>query len=175
MTLVMRCDEKDRLAGYLYGECSAAERAAVEAHLSRCAACASELDDLKAVRLQLAGWKAPDTDLGFRVTREPADRPRPGRGVFLHGRRPRRRYWCSARAPGWPISKSGYSNQGLTIRTGWGARRARARHAGGSPQLASQARTGGTVTARDSPPLNSACARSWRTARAPARRFPRAP
>ena len=71
MTLVMRCDEKDRLAGYLYGECSAAERAAVEAHLSRCAACASELDDLKAVRLQIAGWKAPDTDLGFRVTREP--------------------------------------------------------------------------------------------------------
>ena len=37
MTIVMRCDEKDRLVGYLYDECSAAERSAVEAHLSRCA------------------------------------------------------------------------------------------------------------------------------------------
>ncbi len=119
MTLVMRCNEKDRLAGYLYGECSAAERAAVEAHLSRCAACASELDDLKAVRLQLAGWKAPDTDLGFRVTREPAATdPQP---------------W-SSRVPAWAQAAAAvlvlgagaglanlqieYGRQGLSVRTG---------------------------------------------------------
>jgi hypothetical protein len=71
MTIVMRCEDKERLVGYLYDESSSAERQAVEAHLSRCAACAAELDGLRGVRVELASWRPPAIDLGYRVTREP--------------------------------------------------------------------------------------------------------
>lgn len=55
------------LAAYLYGECDAAERAAVEAHLAICTACAQELDSLGATRSALASWRPPDAELGFRI------------------------------------------------------------------------------------------------------------
>ena len=103
MTLVMRCDEKDRLVGYLYGECSAAERAAVEAHLSRCAVVCGRTRRFEGcARLHLAGWNAPDD--GPRLPRHARASgrrpPRPGRGAFLHGRRPQRRCWCSRAGAG---------------------------------------------------------------------------
>jgi anti-sigma factor RsiW len=55
------------LAAYLYGECDAAERAAVEAHLAVCVACSAELAALGATRSALASWAPPETELGFRV------------------------------------------------------------------------------------------------------------
>jgi hypothetical protein len=121
MTLVMRCDEKERLVGYLYDECSAAERAAVEAHLSRCARCAAEVADLRAVRVHLSGWKAPETDLGFRVTREPVVVP-PARARWVLP------VWAQAAAAVLVLAAGAglanleiqYGTGGVTVRTGWG-------------------------------------------------------
>lgn len=58
------------LAAYLYGECDIAERAAVEAHLAICDACASELASLGATRSALASWAPPEMELGFRIVSE---------------------------------------------------------------------------------------------------------
>jgi anti-sigma factor RsiW len=58
------------LASYLYRECDADERAAIEAHLAVCAACASELAALGATRSALASWAPPETELGFRIVSE---------------------------------------------------------------------------------------------------------
>jgi hypothetical protein len=121
MTLVMRCDEKDRLVGYLYDEGSAAERAAVAAHLARCAACSAELDDLRSVRGHLADWNAPAVDLGFRLTREPLVAASPRRSWTLPP-------WAQAAAAllvlatgaGLSNLQIQYGSGGLRVRTGWG-------------------------------------------------------
>jgi hypothetical protein len=120
MTIVMRCEEKERLVGYLYEECSAAERSAVEAHLARCSACAAELDDLKDARSHLAGWNAPSTDLGFRVTR---DRIAPAVRHRSWGLPP----WAQAAAAVLVLAAGAglanleieYGSRGVTLRTGW--------------------------------------------------------
>ena len=44
MTETIRCDDKDTLVAYLYGEIDADERREVERHLRTCAACAEETD-----------------------------------------------------------------------------------------------------------------------------------
>jgi anti-sigma factor RsiW len=120
MTIVMRCEEKARLVGYLYDECSAAERSAVEAHLSRCAVCAAELDGLKDVRTQLAEWNAPPADLGFRVTRDPVAPAASRRSRTLPA-------WAQAAAAVLVLAAGAgvanlqieYGNGGVTVRTGW--------------------------------------------------------
>lgn len=61
--------EKELLVAYLYDDLSAAERAALEAHVSECAECHDELKALGAVRVDLATWDPPQPDLGFRVVR----------------------------------------------------------------------------------------------------------
>lgn len=119
MTIVMRCEEKERLVGYLYDECSAAERSAVEAHLARCAVCAAELDGLKGVRTHLADWNAPRTALGFRVTRDPAAPAVPQRNWTLPA-------WAQAAAAVLVLAAGAglanleieYGSGGLTLRTG---------------------------------------------------------
>jgi hypothetical protein len=63
------------LAAYLYGEADSAERAAVEAHLAVCAACASELASLGATRSALASWTPPHAELGFRIVSDAEARP----------------------------------------------------------------------------------------------------
>lgn len=67
MTTSFRCDDKTLLVSYLYGEVSDAERAAVDAHVASCAACADELASLGAVRSDLARWEPPAADLGFQI------------------------------------------------------------------------------------------------------------
>lgn len=64
------CGDHEALVGYLYDECEAGEREAVEAHLSRCAACAREAAALGAARRMLAAWHPPEAALGFQVTRD---------------------------------------------------------------------------------------------------------
>ena len=119
MTIVMRCEEKDRLVGYLYDECSTAERSAVEAHLSRCAMCAAELEGLRTVRTHLAGWNEPRVDLGFRVTRDPV--------APVSHRRWTLPLWAQAAAAVLVLAAGAglanlqieYGNGGVTLRTGW--------------------------------------------------------
>ena len=74
MTNSFRCDDKSLLVSYLYGEVSAADRAAVESHVATCAACADELASLGAVRADLARWEPPAADLGFQIVKA-APRP----------------------------------------------------------------------------------------------------
>jgi anti-sigma factor RsiW len=112
------CDDKTLLVAYLYGEVSAAERAAMDAHLATCRACADELSALQGVRDDLGRWQPPASDLGFQVVRTPAT-PR------------------SWRPPVWvPISLAAglllavgaamanvevqTGNGGITLRAGWG-------------------------------------------------------
>jgi len=121
MTIVMRCEDKERLVGYLYDESSPAERQAVEAHLSRCAACAAELDSLRGVRVELASWRPPAIDLGYRVTREPVVAAPARRGWGLPA-------WAQVGAAvlvlgagaGLANLEIQYGSGGVTVRTGWG-------------------------------------------------------
>jgi anti-sigma factor RsiW len=76
MTNSFRCDDKALLVSYLYGEVSAADRAAVESHVATCAACADELASLGALRADLARWEPPAADLGFQIVKA-APRPAP--------------------------------------------------------------------------------------------------
>jgi hypothetical protein len=59
--------------GYLYDECEPAERAAIDAHLALCAACAAEIAALGSARLHLASWSPPEADLGFAIVRPHQD------------------------------------------------------------------------------------------------------
>jgi predicted anti-sigma-YlaC factor YlaD len=65
--------EKELLVAYLYEDLSGADRAAFEAHLRECAECRDELKALGAVRMDLAAWAVPQSDLGFRVVRGASD------------------------------------------------------------------------------------------------------
>ncbi len=116
MTNRYYCDDKQRLVSFLYGETSERERAEVEAHLAGCAACAEEVDELRAVRADLAAWQPPVADLGFRIVREPVT--------------PSRRWWA---VPAWaPVAMAAgvllalaasvqveYGNGAIVVRTGW--------------------------------------------------------
>jgi hypothetical protein len=96
MTVEFKCRSEQAhaaLAAYLYGESDAAERAAVEAHLAVCAACASELAALGATRSALASWAPPDAALGFRIVSDRA--PEPAAAVL----RPAR--WWRQPLPAW--------------------------------------------------------------------------
>jgi len=120
MTLVMRCEDKERLVEYLYGESSDAERAAVEAHLARCAPCSAELQELQGVRADLAGWQPPEVDLAFRLTRDPVV-------PVSVPRRWRAPWWASAAAAVILVAVAAeianldvkYGGGQVTIRTGW--------------------------------------------------------
>jgi hypothetical protein len=117
MTNRFPCDDKQRLIGYLYGELTDGDRATFDAHLATCAACAAEVADLRAVRVDLTAWQPPDAELGFRIVREAEAAPA-------------RRWW---QVPGWaPVALAAglllalaasveveYGNGAVVIRTGW--------------------------------------------------------
>ena len=67
MSDIFQCGDNPALVGYIYGECEPAERRAIEQHLRVCPACAAELDALGVMRTQLAAWRPPDAQLGFRM------------------------------------------------------------------------------------------------------------
>lgn len=72
MSETFQCGDNAALVGYLYDECEATERRAIEAHLEVCAACAAEVAALGSTRLQLSAWTPPDADLGFRIVSDAA-------------------------------------------------------------------------------------------------------
>ncbi len=53
------CDDRERLIGYVYGECEAAERQQIEQHLAACVSCRQEVAALRAVRQDLLAWDVP--------------------------------------------------------------------------------------------------------------------
>jgi anti-sigma factor RsiW len=123
------CTDKDTLIAYVYGEGDDAQRAAVEAHLATCAACADEVGGFGRVRTTLSEWTPPDRIGSFRLVREeevaahaPARILRPAR-------------WWQALVPDLAKVAAGillfaggaalanlevrYDSGGLAIRTGW--------------------------------------------------------
>jgi hypothetical protein len=120
MTMQFRCDEKERLLSYLYGEDAYDDRVAMEAHLATCAECREEIAELRSVRADLARWQPPDAELNFRVVRDSVAPPT-------------RSWWHT---PAWaPLALAAgvllavgaaaanvevqVGNGALTIRTGW--------------------------------------------------------
>ena len=69
MSDTFHCGDNTALVAYLYDECEPGERAAIDAHIGLCAACAAELAALQSARLQLAAWTPPEEDLGFAIVR----------------------------------------------------------------------------------------------------------
>src|SRR5688500_16284008 len=63
MSQTFECGDNTVLVGYMYGECEPAERAAIEAHIAVCPACAAELASLESTRIQLASWIPPGVNL----------------------------------------------------------------------------------------------------------------
>ena len=116
MTNHYDCDDKERLVAFLYGEASDRERAEVQTHLGGCLACAEEVEELRAVRADLAAWQPPHANLGFRIVREPVTTGR--------------RWW---HVPTWaPVAMAAglllalaasvqveYGNGTIVVRTGW--------------------------------------------------------
>ncbi len=123
------CTDKDTLIAYVYGEGDDELRAAVEAHLTTCAACADEVSGFGRVRTTLSEWTPPDRIGSFRLVREeevaahaPARILRPAR-------------WWQAPVPALAKVAAGillfaggaalanlevrYDSGGLAIRTGW--------------------------------------------------------
>ena len=72
MSEVFHCDDKEMLVAYLYGEIDADGHREVERHVRSCAACAQELEGLRAVRRDLESWQPPEAELGFAVVQKPA-------------------------------------------------------------------------------------------------------
>lgn len=72
MSEIFRCDDKEMLVAYLYGEIDPEGRHNVERHLHGCAACAEEAASLQSVRGDLESWLPPMPDLGFTIVRQPA-------------------------------------------------------------------------------------------------------
>lgn len=70
MSHSFECGDNAALVAYMYGEAEAEERAAIEAHLRICSACAAELAALTSTSVQLAAWTPPEADLRFRLVSE---------------------------------------------------------------------------------------------------------
>ena len=66
------CDDKQTLIAYLYGELEAAERKAVDEHLTTCTDCSAEVMALGDVRSQIGLWAAPDVELDFAIVKKTA-------------------------------------------------------------------------------------------------------
>ena len=54
------CDERERLIGYVYGECDAEERRTIDRHLEECHTCRDEISGLREVRHDLLAWEVPE-------------------------------------------------------------------------------------------------------------------
>jgi hypothetical protein len=67
MSEVFRCEDKDTLVAYLYGEVDGDVRREVERHLRTCTACSRESEGLQAVRQDLQLWMPPEAELGVSI------------------------------------------------------------------------------------------------------------
>lgn len=77
MSEVFRCEDKDTLVAYLYGEVDANVRREVERHLRTCAACTRETEELQNVRQDLQLWMPPEPEFGFSIVQNRGTSPAP--------------------------------------------------------------------------------------------------
>lgn len=123
-----RCDDKDAVIAYVYGEVDAEGRRAFEGHLRTCAACAREVEALQGVRADLASWLPPEPELGFTLVPK-RDLPAAPAPVLQPPR------WAFAAVPVWARAAAAvlvvgaglglanvqvrYGADGVTVTTGW--------------------------------------------------------
>jgi hypothetical protein len=60
------CDERERLIGFVYAECDAEERRAIQQHLDECGTCRVEIGGLRDVRQDLLAWDVPEAPATWR-------------------------------------------------------------------------------------------------------------
>lgn len=129
MSVTFRCDDKETLVAYLYGEIDIDAKREVDRHLRTCLACADEVAALQSVRRDLESWMPPVPDLGLTVAPTSALAPQPATVL-----RPSR--WAAlGTMPAWAqvaaavlVASVGaaianvqvrYSTDGLVVSTGW--------------------------------------------------------
>ena len=124
MSETFRCDDKEMLVAYLYGEIEASGRREVERHLRTCVACTEEVKGLQAVRHDLESWQPPEAELGFTIVQSrSATVLRPSRWGSLTSVP----VWAQAAAAvlvfaaGLAIANVHvkYDDAGLSVSTGW--------------------------------------------------------
>jgi hypothetical protein len=111
------CVDKSLLVSYLYDECEPDEQRVIAAHLRGCTACHRELEALRQVRVQLAGWIPPERASGFVVGQKTTFAGRWWRQVPV---------WARAAAALLAIAAAAavahlevrYGAEGLVVRTG---------------------------------------------------------
>jgi len=119
------CEEKELLVSYLYEDLGDTDRARFERHLRQCAECRDELNGLRDVRADLTAWFPPQSDLGFRIVREPK----------VVGMKPRAAGWRAWWTPAAGLAAAATlvlaaasaiahveihrGPDGVTVRTGW--------------------------------------------------------
>lgn len=117
------CGEREALVEYLYGESARDERVRFEAHLALCADCRQSLEELRAVRAELAGWGVPALD-GTETGGLGAE------AAFLKGGGHAKPWWASgalaaaavillAVAAAIANLEITYGSGGVSVRTGW--------------------------------------------------------
>jgi len=127
MSVTFRCDDKETLVAYLYGEIEIDAKREVDRHLRTCIACADEVAALESVRRDLESWMPPVPDLALTLPPTPAPQPatiiRPSRWAAL-GAIPA---WAQVAAAVLVASVGAaianvqvrYSTDGLVVSTGW--------------------------------------------------------
>lgn len=120
MSQPFTCGDSDALVSYLYNEAGPDERAAVDAHLAVCPACAREVEELQAVRHDLAEWSTPARVPAFRLV-ETAEQEVARRARW------RIPVWAQAAAAVLVLSVGAglanleiwFGSGGVRVRTGW--------------------------------------------------------
>jgi hypothetical protein len=154
-----RGNRDDMLVAYLYDAIESGERAAFQSHVAGCAACRIELEELGAVRMQLAAWAPPEPVAGW------------GAGERSYGASPlTRRGWGAriAEMPAWAQVAAAtvllgvaagaanldvrYNGEGLTVRTGWVRAAASSGPSTRGNSSPARAEVSGTATAIESAP-----------------------
>jgi hypothetical protein len=128
-----RCDDKEGLVAYLYGEIDTVAGRRVEEHLRVCAACAAEIEGLGFVRQSLGSWVPPEADLGLMAAprAELAEMAAAPRGEVRGSRFwpfPAQQSWMLQAAAAVLVLAAGvsvanlrisYGADGLVVTTGW--------------------------------------------------------
>jgi len=112
---------KEQLVAYLYDDLPAGERATVESHAARCAACRDEIAALRGTRQHLAAWAPPDPGFDLRgVRRGEAAEPRRVRFVPAWALAAAASLLVVAGAAALANLEVRVGSDGLVVRTGWG-------------------------------------------------------
>jgi hypothetical protein len=119
-----RGNRDETLIAYLYDAIEPVERASFDAHLASCHICRLELDELGQVRAQLAGWTPPEPAAGWRSDRTLVATAGRGSWGAALGEMP---VWAQVAAAMLVVGVAAgaanlhitYSDDGLSVRTGW--------------------------------------------------------